>query len=94
MTAIVLCLPSKILDHPVRIVQHVVIGVTNHAHTKRLKIHVPLSISPSFEHERTPPRTRMNRQQPFGSPEWQERLATMLGLASTLRPRGRPGKKK
>ena len=32
--------------------------------------------------------------QPFGAPEWQQQLATTLGLESTLRPRGRPAKLK
>lgn len=35
-------------------------------------------------------RTCVNRQQPFGSPRWQTRIAARLGLESTLRPRGRP----
>ena len=35
-------------------------------------------------------RTCVNRQQPFGSPQWQRRIAARLGLESTLRPRGRP----
>jgi hypothetical protein len=37
-------------------------------------------------------RTCVNRQQPFGTPEWQQQLATTLRLESTLRPRGRPAK--
>ena len=35
-------------------------------------------------------RTCVNRQQPFGSVRWQTRIATRLGLESTLRARGRP----
>ena len=35
-------------------------------------------------------RTCVNRQQPFGAPRWQTRIAARLGLESTLRPRGRP----
>jgi putative transposase len=47
---------------------------------------------PLFEQELTALRTCVNRQQPFGAPEWQQRLATALGLESTLRRRGRPSK--
>jgi putative transposase len=47
---------------------------------------------PLVAHELTTLRTCVNRQQPFGTPEWQQRLATALGLESTLRPRGRPTK--
>jgi len=49
---------------------------------------------PLFDHELTTLRTCVNRQQPFGTSEWQERLATALDLTSTLRPRGRPPKEK
>ena len=49
---------------------------------------------PLVAHELTTLRTCMNRQQPFGTPEWQQQLATALGLESTLRPRGRPAKLK
>lgn len=45
-----------------------------------------------IEHELTALRTCVNRHQPFGTPEWQQQLATTLGLESTLRPRGRPAK--
>ena len=45
-----------------------------------------------FEQELTALRTCVNRQQPFGTPEWQQQLATALGLESTLRRRGRPPK--
>ena len=34
----------------------------------------------------------INRQAPFGDFEWQELISKKLGLESTLRPRGRPGK--
>ena len=47
---------------------------------------------PFVTHELTTLRTCVNRQQPFGAPEWQQQLATTLGLESTLRPRGRPAK--
>lgn len=45
-------------------------------------------------HELTALRTCVNRQQPFGTSEWLQQLATALGLESTLRPRGRPAKLK
>jgi putative transposase len=32
----------------------------------------------------------VNRQRPFGRADWQAQIASMFGLASTLRPRGRP----
>jgi len=35
----------------------------------------------------------VNRGTPYGSDVWQQRAATRLGLESSLRPRGRPGKK-
>jgi putative transposase len=34
----------------------------------------------------------LRRCQPFGAPDWSEATARRLGLASTLRPRGRPRK--
>jgi putative transposase len=37
-------------------------------------------------------RQSIARDNPFGQPSWQRRTATRLGLASTLRPRGRPRK--
>lgn len=49
---------------------------------------------PLFEQELTALRICVNRQQPFGTPEWQQRFATALGLESTLRRRGRPLKLK
>ena len=32
----------------------------------------------------------LNRQRPFGKADWQADMASMFGLGSTLRPRGRP----
>lgn len=37
-------------------------------------------------------RLSVNRQSPFGDPEWQQAVAEQLGLESTLRKRGRPKK--
>jgi putative transposase len=37
-------------------------------------------------------RRAVRRSSPFGSPDWQEKMATDLGLEATLRPRGRPRK--
>jgi len=37
-------------------------------------------------------RTSVNRQAPFGSPDWQSMIAKLLGLVSSLTPRGRPRK--
>jgi putative transposase len=45
---------------------------------------------PLADHDLAQIRTCVNRQAPFGSPTWQERLAQLFGLESTLRPRGRP----
>src|SRR5262245_21621925 len=39
-------------------------------------------------------RRAVNRGTPFGSPGWQKRTGTRLGLEFTLRPRGRPKKEK
>ncbi|TKB68744.1 MAG: hypothetical protein E8D52_07070 [Nitrospira sp.] len=47
-------------------------------------------LQPLVDHELTTLRTCVNRQQPFGTADWQARMAALLGLASTLRPRGRP----
>ena len=47
---------------------------------------------PLFDHELTALRTCVNRQQPFGTADWQAVIATTLGLESTLRQRGRPRK--
>jgi hypothetical protein len=47
---------------------------------------------PLFDDERMMLRTYVNRQQPFGTEEWQGMIAAILGLESTLRKRGRPSK--
>jgi putative transposase len=39
-------------------------------------------------------RYSVNRQAPFGNARWQKRMCRELGLEHTLRPRGRPKKKK
>jgi len=39
-------------------------------------------------------REAIQRGRPFGSPRWQRMTAARLGLESTLRPRGRPPKRK
>ena len=36
----------------------------------------------------------VNRQRPFGRADWQAQIASLFGLASTLRPRGRPRNEK
>ena len=46
--------------------------------------------APVLDDDLTTLRTCVNRQQPFGSPQWQRRIAARLGLESTLRARGRP----
>jgi len=38
-------------------------------------------------------RQGVNRQAPYGSPDWQLRISRKHGLESTLRPRGRPKKR-
>ena len=53
---------------------------------------LPWIDQPLFDHELTTLRTCVNRQQPFGTPDWQTVTATTLGLESTLRQRGRPRK--
>ncbi len=35
-------------------------------------------------------RQSVNRQRPFGEPDWQTTIAGLFGLESTMRPRGRP----
>jgi putative transposase len=35
-------------------------------------------------------RESVNRQRPFGEPDWQTKIASLFGLESTMRPRGRP----
>ncbi|MCM8756424.1 MAG: hypothetical protein NC817_00090 [Candidatus Omnitrophica bacterium] len=39
-------------------------------------------------------RQSVNRQSPYGDSEWQVKITEKLGLESTLRPIGRPKKKK
>ncbi len=39
-------------------------------------------------------RQSVNRQSPYGQTEWQNKITQELGLESTLRPRGRPKKRK
>ena len=51
---------------------------------------LPWIDQPLFDHELTTLRTCVNRQQPFGTADWQTVTATTLGLESTLRRRGRP----
>lgn len=51
---------------------------------------LPWIDQPLFDHELTTLRTCVNRQQPFGTTDWQTVTATTLGLESTLRQRGRP----
>ncbi|MCK5139773.1 MAG: transposase [Thermodesulfovibrionia bacterium] len=36
----------------------------------------------------------VNRQSPYGNPEWQKQISRKLGLESSIRPRGRPRKNK
>jgi putative transposase len=48
--------------------------------------------SPQTEMELTALRRSVVRGAPFGEATWQERTAKRLGLQSTLRARGRPGK--
>ena len=45
---------------------------------------------PQSEAELNAIRTSVVRGQPFGSPSWIQETAKVLGLESTLRPRGRP----
>jgi putative transposase len=47
---------------------------------------------PQTEAELEAIRVSIQRGRPFGSPAWQRRTATRLGLESTFRPRGRPRK--
>jgi putative transposase len=35
-------------------------------------------------------RESVNRQRPFGETDWQRKIASLFGLESTMRPRGRP----
>jgi putative transposase len=47
---------------------------------------------PQSEPEAAALQTSLRRGSPFGSAEWVKRTAGKLGLARTLRPRGRPKK--
>ena len=49
--------------------------------------------SPLTEKELERLRQGVNRQAPYGSPDWQMRISEEHGLESTLRSRGRPAKK-
>jgi putative transposase len=62
---------------------------------------IPISMPPDWNHLLDTPlslqelsriRTSVNRQAPFGSPNWQSMIAKLLGLVSSLTPRGRPRK--
>ncbi len=48
---------------------------------------------PQSEAELEALRASVNRGRPYGESDWQRSMANRLGLASTLRPRGRPRKK-
>jgi putative transposase len=50
--------------------------------------------TPQTEAEEQALRRSVNRGSPFGSEAWQQRIVRRLGLAYTLRPRGRPKKSK
>ena len=45
---------------------------------------------PLTEHQLGSIRESVNRQRPYGEKDWQTRIASLFGLQSTLRPRGRP----
>ena len=49
---------------------------------------------PQTEAELQALRRSVNRGTPYGSPDWQQKVAKRLDLESTLRPRGRPRKAK
>jgi putative transposase len=62
---------------------------------------LPILLPPDWNHLLETPlslqelsriRTSVNRQAPFGSPDWQTMIAKLLGLISSLTPRGRPRK--
>jgi putative transposase len=50
--------------------------------------------SPQTEEELEALRQSVQRGCPYGSSAWQKVMASRLGLAHTLRPRGRPKKTK
>jgi putative transposase len=47
---------------------------------------------PQTESELERLRKSINRQTPYGSPGWQEKIVEALGLTSTMNPKGRPKK--
>jgi putative transposase len=49
---------------------------------------------PMREEQLVAVRECLNRQRPFGKTDWQADMASMFGLGSTLRPRGRPRSEK
>ena len=49
---------------------------------------------PMREEQLVAVRECLNRQRPFGKTDWQAEMASMFGLGSTLRPRGRPRSEK
>ena len=49
--------------------------------------------TPQSEDELSALRASSNRSQPFGSPQWQEKISRKYDLESTFRPQGRPKKK-
>lgn len=90
-----------ILLNPVRasLVEHARNWRWSSLHFPTLTDPIPISLpteepfsldQPLSQPDLTTLRTCVNRQQPFGSAEWQARIAALLGLGSTLRPRGRP----
>ena len=92
---------SYVLRNPVRagLVEHASQWPWSSLHRPHLTDPSPIPLpedwatwmdQPLFDHELTALRICVNRQQPFGAPEWQQRLAATLGLESTLRRRGRP----
>jgi putative transposase len=49
---------------------------------------------PQSDAEEEALRRAVHRGRPFGTPTWEKQAATRLGLQSTLRPRGRPRRKR
>ena len=92
-----------VLLNPVRaqLVAHARDWRWSHLHFPALTDPLPIPLPPEepfsldqplSQSDLTTLRTCVNRHQPFGTADWQARIAAMLGLASTLRPRGRPRK--
>lgn len=90
-----------VLRNPVRagLVEHVMDWPWSSLRFPHLCDPPPLEVPPDWlskidqplvDYELITLRTCVNRQQPFGSADWQARIAAPLGLTSTLRPRGRP----